>query len=58
MNWKLFDELKSDMRYDYHNIDTNEYIFGEVWGAINTHPGVFSGYWIIFYWHNNRRIEL
>ena len=28
------------MRYDYHNIDANEYIFGEECGAIDTHPGV------------------
>ena len=37
---KVFDELKSNISYDYHNIDGNKYIFGEESGGIDTHPGV------------------
>ena len=35
----LFHELKVNMEYDYHQIDTNEYIFGQECGPIGERPG-------------------
>ena len=36
----LFNELKRNLCYDHHLIDTNEYMFGEEWGGIDNNPGV------------------
>ena len=40
MKRHLFDELKCNLCYDHHILDTNEYMFGEECGGIDKNPGV------------------